>query len=114
MRHSRQTRLAEVGGRGQLRLSQASARVSAGGFAGEVAAAYLAGAGVGSLVVADGPAAAAARAVDPEVRVDLDPSLATGDVSPALFGLRHATARDLAAGAFAALDRIRVILEVPS
>ena len=105
-RHGRQSRLAEVGASGQERIGRADAAVPLGGLAGEVAARYLAGAGVRRLRVNGDAAARAARAVDPSVRVEVDATL--GDVSGASpFGLRDRAADDVARGAHAALVALR-------
>ncbi len=66
-RHTRQRRLLEVGSAGQQRIARARVDVPLAGLAAEVAARYLAGAGVGVLRVADREAAEGARQVDPAV-----------------------------------------------
>jgi hypothetical protein len=108
-RHTRQARLAEVGARGQERITRACVDVPFEGFAGEVAARYLAGAGVGALRVREPSLAAAARAVDPAVNVEVAPALAHPD--PFDPGLRHAAARELASGARWALEVLRCAVE---
>jgi hypothetical protein len=71
-RHSRQTRLAEVGDAGRARLAAGHAFIVADGLLGEVQARYLAGAGVGTLhVLHEGPARAAAQ-VDGDIVVNRD------------------------------------------
>jgi adenylyltransferase/sulfurtransferase len=79
-RYSRQLVLPEVGGVGQERLRAATATA-----ASEVEALYLAAAGVGAIIVGDAALAAAVRALDPGVRVTVDPSLpaASHDVEAA-------------------------------
>ena len=108
-RHARQARLAEVGARGQERICRACVEVPFAGFAGEVAARYLAGAGVGALRVGEASLAAAARAVDPAVNVEMAPTPAVPD--PFDPGLRHDAARELARGARWALEVLRAAVE---
>jgi hypothetical protein len=108
-RHTRQSRLAEVGARGQERIRQACVEVPFEGFAGEIAARYLAGAGVGALRVRDPSLAAAARDIDPAVNVEVAPALAArGGWDPEL---QHHAARELARGARWALDVLRGAVE---
>jgi hypothetical protein len=109
-RHRRQRLLAEVGSAGQARLASAHAEVRLGGFAGEIAARYLAGAGLGRIMVADAAHARYARDIDPNVHVEVG-STGTSRAVDA-FDLRDEAARDLAAGARAALRVIRVVLGV--
>jgi hypothetical protein len=122
-RHGRQTRLAEVGAAGQARIVAATIDVPMDGLSGEVAARYLAGAGVGCVRVRSSAIAAAARSVDPAVRVEIatdtsgegprDDRRGLGSSSsrdPPL-DLRDAVARDLALGARAALRALRAVLE---
>lgn len=108
-RHTRQVRLAEVGADGQGRIGRAAVDVHGRGLAAEVAARYLAGAGVARLRVGDEAVGAAARGIDAAVAIDVDPSLAVerGDAPPELI---DPTARALAAGALAALRAIREAL----
>jgi hypothetical protein len=108
-RHSRQARLAEVGARGQERIARACVEVPFDGFAGEVAARYLAGAGVGALRVRDRSLAAAARAVDPAVNVEVVPTLAVQEESDPR--LQHDVSRELARGARWALEILRGAVE---
>lgn len=110
-RHARQALLAGVGAEGQARIERASVDVPLDGFAADVAARYLAGAGVGRVHVRAAELAEGARAIDAGVRVDVDPSLglATEHVD-----LDDAGARDLARGALCALRAIRAALERPS
>lgn len=108
-RHTRQLRLAEVGADGQGRIARAVVVVPGRGLAAQVAARYLAGAGVARLRVGDEAVAAAARAIDASVAVELDASLAVDrDDAPA--ELVDPTARALGAGALAALRAIREAL----
>lgn len=113
MRHTRQSRLAEVGSERQKKLGSSEARVRACGFAGEIEARYLAGAGVGTLLVGDTGQARAALAVDPSVRAkkaeisrDDDPVTAL----PQILGALDPAARDVAEGAYRALQTLRKLL----
>lgn len=67
-RHSRQMRLALIGREGQRVIDDATIDVAAGGIEGEVAARYLAGAGVGKLRLSSEAAASAARSLDARVQ----------------------------------------------
>jgi hypothetical protein len=69
-RYGRQIVLPEVGGRGQEKLRAATARAGS-----ELAALYLAGAGVGRILVGSAAIAEAARALNPLVTVDVDPAV---------------------------------------
>jgi hypothetical protein len=133
-RHSRQTRLAEVGDAGRARLAAGHAFIVADGLLGEVQARYLAGAGVGTLhVLHEGPARAAAQ-VDGDIvvnrDVDVDVDVKTTMPSPPTmtstttettastttvpeFGMRDGAARDVAAGAWLALCAIKNLLGLP-
>ena len=108
-RHDRQRRLAEVGEPGQARIRGATVDVCLGGAAGEVAARYLAGAGVGRLRVRDARVGEAAKAVDPAVAVEVVPEL-EGMGQEEDLGVLHPDAQDLARGATAALAALRGIL----
>ena len=111
-RHSRQTRLAEVGEAGQARLAGGVALVVDEGLAGQVQARYLAGAGVGTLhVLHDAPARAAAE-VDPSVRVVRGEKLRVAHASPPELGIRDVAARDVATGAWRALADIKSLLGI--
>jgi hypothetical protein len=88
-RFTRQVRLAEVGEEGQARLEGALVRVEGDGLAGRVEARYLRGAGVGV--------------------VGSDPTIVPADAPAWLTSLTPA-ARDVASGAYAALDVIRAVL----
>jgi hypothetical protein len=107
-RHRRQRILPEVGAAGQALLASARAEVRLGGIPGEIAARYLAGAGLGRIVVSDAAHASAARSVDPNVNVEVS----SGGNSRAAdaFDLKDEAARELAAGARAALHVIRRVL----
>jgi hypothetical protein len=108
-RHSRQSRLAEVGEGGQERLGRAEVGVAGTGPAAVVAARYLAGAGLGSLRTRDGAAARAARAVDPAVRAVVDETTQPASC-PLPFDVDDPAARAVASGAYAALRAIRAIV----
>jgi hypothetical protein len=110
-RHARQARLAGVGAGGQARLGRASVDVRLDGFAADVAARYLVGAGVGCVRVRAPELAVGARAIDAGARVEVDPSLG---VAPETAELEDPVARDLARGARVALAAIRAVLEEPS
>lgn len=120
-RHGRQARLAEVGAAGQARIVAATIDVPMVGLSGEVAARYLAGAGVGRLRVRSAAVAAAAGAIDPSVRVELgdvashrDPTDdGDGPVSSSelALDLRDPVAREMAFGARVALRALRAVLD---
>jgi hypothetical protein len=112
-RHSRQSRLADVGASGQARIARAVATVPGRGLAAEVAARYLAGAGVAALRVKDEATAAAARAVDPAVRVEIDPALGEASLD-GLEALADPAARAVAAGALQALHVLQAALATES
>lgn len=100
----------EVGAAGQARIARARVDVGIDGFAGEVAASYLAGAGVGCVRVRDASLEGLVRAIDPEVRSERASGLAAP--GPGLdLGLRDPVARDLARGAALALRTLRAVLE---
>jgi hypothetical protein len=103
-RHQRQTRLAEVGDLGQARIARVRVDVCAAGLAGDVAARYLAGAGVCGLRVRSELIASAARAVDPAVEVTVA-ALGVDDTGDG-FDLREPGARELARGSNLALDAL--------
>jgi hypothetical protein len=109
-RHGRQARLAEIGAEGQARIARAAVDLPIDGFAADVAVRYLAGAGVSRIRVRDGALAAAARAVDPAVVVEVDSRLGT-EQDPGGVPLRDPAARELAKGAFWALRALRSALE---
>jgi hypothetical protein len=117
-RHARQVRLAEVGEAGQARLAAATVDVPLEGAAGEIAARYLAGAGIGHLRVTDPRLVQAARAVDPSAVVETVPALAPlgsrlqPSGPPPELDLEGGATRDLALGALAALAALRDILGV--
>jgi len=112
-RHTRQIRLAGVGAEGQGRIARAEVAVPGLGLSAEVAARYLAGAGVARIRVQDGRAAAAARAVDPGVQVERVEG--TGQaMAEAPTELEDPVARELAAGALHALSALRAALGQPA
>jgi hypothetical protein len=106
-RHARQSRLAEIGPAGQARIARARVDVGLDGLAGEIAARYLAGAGVGGVRVRTGAAAEGARAVDAGVAVEVDAGLAPSPEPAAAAGLRDPAARELLRGAMLALEALR-------
>jgi hypothetical protein len=104
-RHARQSRLAGVGVEGQARIARASVDVDLGGFAADVAARYLAGAGVHCVRVRNEALARGARALDGGVRVEVEPRI---DLAPAeALELDDPSARELARGALCALRALR-------
>jgi hypothetical protein len=113
-RHSRQARLAGVGAEGQARLARATVDVRLDGFAAEVAARYLAGAGVACLRVRGEAFAGGARAIDAGVRVTVEPRLDVAPEGDDALGLGDPAARDLGRGALHALRAIRAALQEPS
>lgn len=109
-RHSRQTRLAGVGEAGQARLSAAEVAVTERGLAGWVMARYLAGAGVGALLVTDAEHAEAARATDDEVRIRVVDASELAPAADAELDALDPAVRDVARGARAAVRALRAIL----
>jgi hypothetical protein len=107
-RHSRQARLAEVGEDGQRRISATACAVRGDGVAARVEARYLAGAGIGRMVLDADAVAGSAKEVDALVEVraafdrdrdrDRDPAWSL-DLEPA--------AREVALGAHRALQVLR-------
>jgi hypothetical protein len=113
-RHTRQTRLAEVGDAGQARLGAASVDVRGPGLSGVVEALYLAGAGVGEIGVREDGHGVAARAMDATVRLRparVGEATARARAPEGLDALDPA-AREVAVGAWRALDAVRAILEL--
>jgi len=108
-RHARQLSLVEIGSEGLARLGAGEVYVGGESFVAEIEARYLAGAGVGSLVVADATAQRAALAVDPAVRVAIDASRKPPE-RPLPFEVGDAHAREVARGAYAALVAMRTLL----
>jgi len=123
-RHSRQARLAEVGEVGQRKIAAISSGVRGSGVAAKVEARYLAGAGVGRIVVEDAAVGSSAREVnalvnsrlpsdrDPDLDLDLD---GDPDPDPAWASELAPPARDVALGAHRALRVIRraVLQDLP-
>ena len=117
-RHTRQTRLVDVGPEGQACIARAVVSVAGRGLSAEVAARYLAGAGVKTLRVGDEAAAAAATEVDPQVQIVIDPALAFAEAKGAGKGpspetvLANAASgpRAVAEGALLALQALREAL----
>ena len=109
-RHSRQTRLAGVGAAGQARLAAAHVVVTERALAGWVMTRYLAGAGVGSLTVAEAAHEAAARATDDGVRVQREGREDGEPAADADLDTLDPAARAVARGARAALRALRGIL----
>jgi hypothetical protein len=108
-RFDRQVRLAEVGPEGQARIESARVSVGLDGFAAEVAARYLAGAGVSNLCVRDAAASHAAHAIHPGVEVTVDAVLPR-DSRALSFDLRDPACREICRGAHAALRALRAAL----
>lgn len=106
-RTTRQRRLVEVGEAGQARLAALAARVAGAGIAARVEALYLAGAGVGALVVEDDTVAEAARALNPEVDVRVEERVAAPAEVPSDIAALAPGARDVAEGALRALLTLR-------
>jgi hypothetical protein len=113
-RHARQARLTGVGREGQARLAAARADVPLDGLAADVAARYLAGAGVARVRVRTNAAGESARAVDRRVAVEVDPLLASGPLEPPAMGLLDPVTQQLAHGAVVALRALRLALRGPS
>jgi|HubBroStandDraft_6_1064221.scaffolds.fasta_scaffold1488533_2 hypothetical protein len=112
-RHSRQTRLAEVGPVGQARIAAARVQVAGEGLASLVAVRYLAGAGVRAVRVRSDALAAVIARVDGSVGIEIDAGLASEAPDDA-FDLRDPAARDVASGARKALNALREIIDASS
>ena len=110
-RHARQARLAGVGPEGQARIGRAWVDVPLDGFAADVAARYLAGAGVAGIRVRTDRLAEGARAIDASVRVVVERSLEVTAPGPEALQLDDASARELARGALCALGALRSAAE---
>ena len=108
-RHARQVRLAGVGAEGQARIARTVIDIPLAGLAAEVAARYLAGAGVAALRVEDPVAGDAARAVDSRVKIDVTPGLPPEPFDPPL-EIRDPVARSVAVGALVALRALNAAL----
>jgi len=109
-RYVRQAKLAEVGAAGQSRIARTFVDVRLEGAAADVAARYLAGAGVAGLRVRSNAIAEGARAIAPLLVIDVDPTLAAQSEGPT-FDLRDPACRELARGACAALLALRAAIE---
>ncbi len=107
-RHSRQTRLREIGQAGQRRIGAATVVVASRGVAAEIEARYLAGAGFARVVTPDDSPAAAAVAVDPSVVVEARAAADAAEAMP--FDVTDPSARAIADGAYRALVAIRATL----
>jgi hypothetical protein len=111
-RHARQTRLVGVGREGQARLAATRAEVPLEGLAGDVAARYLAGAGVALVRVRSDATGAGARAIDASVGIEVSPLLpAELSNEGAAIGLRDPATQQLAGGALFALRALRVAFQ---
>jgi hypothetical protein len=91
-RHARQVRLAGVGAEGQARIAQAVVDIPLAGLAAEIAARYLAGAGVAALRVEDPVAGVPPEPFDPPLEI------------------RDPVARSVAVGALVALRALKAAL----
>jgi hypothetical protein len=109
-RHTRQMRLDGVGASGQARIASTRADVGLDGLAADVAARYLAGAGVGGVRVRTEAAAHGARALDADARVEVVDGLPDSPEASAMLDVRDPIARELARGALLALRVLRSAL----
>jgi hypothetical protein len=110
-RYDQQVRLQEIGAAGQARIARALVNVGLDGTAADVAARYLAGAGVAGVRIRDASFAEGARAIEPGMRVEVDRGLAI-DVEARAFDLRDPACRDICVGAHAALRALRCAVGV--
>lgn len=110
-RFTRQIRLAEVGEAGQARLAAARVQLGATGPAREIEERYLRAAGVGVTDADPAHMVAAPRGGTTGTRTPTLTGLRAVAESPDL-GIRHASARAVADGAFAALLAMRTALGV--
>lgn len=107
-RNARQARLAGVGPDGQARIARAHVDVPLDGLAADVAARYLAGAGVAGVRVRSAALGEGARAIDARVLVDVDPSIPPdATAATATMGLHDPAAQAVAQGARFALEALR-------
>jgi sulfur carrier protein ThiS adenylyltransferase len=88
-RYERQTKLSEIGLEGQAKLCESSAVVGGSGFAGEIEARYVAGAGV-----------------------MLSSNKRASSVDLSCLGLRHSSAAEVGEGALRALITLRRVLGI--
>jgi hypothetical protein len=117
IRYTRQARLVEVGENGQARLAKGDVSVRGAGLSASIEARYLAGAGVGLLRVKGEAQAIAARAIDASVRVVIEAGDAADEGakdrgSPLNDLPLDPDAREVALGAWRALDALRGLLGV--
>ncbi len=110
-RFTRQSRLTEIGARGQAAIEASDVHLGHGGVAGAVAARYLAGAGVRRIHAHDAGAARAAASVDASAVVTLDSDRAAEPL-PAAFLLEDPAARAVAEGAHDALVVLKAVLGI--
>ncbi len=106
-RHTRQARLREIGEEGQRRIGASTAVVASSGFAAEIEARYLAGAGFARVVVPDSASEAVAHAVDPDAVVEVRSAVASSHAAPIEGEIADPSARAVASGAWRALAAIR-------
>jgi hypothetical protein len=99
-----------VGASGQARIARSRADVGLDGLAADVAARYLAGAGVACIRVRAEALAEGARAIDGAVRVEVT-ELAAAPEGDAATDVRDPVARELARGALLALRALRSALQ---
>jgi hypothetical protein len=109
-RHDRQVRLAGVGEAGQARVARVRVDVGLDGLAADVAARYLAGAGVACVRVRETSLCDGARAIDGGVRVEVAPALADAPEANAPVDVADPVAREAARGALLALRVLRAAL----
>jgi hypothetical protein len=102
-RHLRQMRVPDVGHEGQRAIAEATATVPGDDLASEVALRYLAGAGVGTLVVANERLATLGRAIDQRLIFHIDASLATAPIADAEAAASRVTAGPVSVGCAFAL-----------
>jgi molybdopterin/thiamine biosynthesis adenylyltransferase len=111
-RYARQIRLAEVGEAGQRRIRESTCIVQGSGLAAEVEARYLAGSGLGHLLVSDAAVARSAREVNPKVDVVvLIAGAKAKSAEPEWLESLSSPAREVALGAYRALSSLRCALQ---
>jgi hypothetical protein len=109
-RHDRQRRLAGVGEPGQARIARVRADVGLDGLAADVAARYLAGAGVACVRVRAAALGEGARAIDGRVHLEVAPALAESAEAQDGVDVHDPVAREVARGALLALGVLRAAL----
>lgn len=112
LRHSRQSRLDGIGEVGQRLIRDGEVEVLGDGAAAGIMARYVAGAGVGAVVVASDEIADAARSIDGAVSIKIDARLR--DLEPlesAPYLFYSASAKAVGDGAYRAL---RAVLRLAS